>query len=169
MLKRMIVAGALLFNLVSNARAMVVFPLSGVWKNIRISQDGKFISNYLSMEPGEYTFKTKVEERDGELSTTSLALRISGAEDLYLQNPGWKSISLGPYSSSTRQITQKLKTPGDYNLSFELGNGNSISREINVIPELPGSVYFGMGAAGLVGLLAGREKRKGHYHGYRRG
>jgi len=65
-----------LFNLVSNAQAIIVFPLFGVWAKPRISQDGKFISNYLSMEPGKYTFKTKLEEVDGVASTTSLALRI---------------------------------------------------------------------------------------------
>jgi len=118
------------------AKAKISFPSSGVWAQPRIYDKltGKEVSDYNNIFLGEYQFKTKLIEVDGEDSTTTLFGEVIGPNNFYISHE-WEEINIAAGKSSIRYWTGTLSEVGQHQLIYKNGKGEIITRNFNVVPE----------------------------------
>ena len=140
-----------LFGVTSRADGDLIFPDSGVWSKPRIYQGTTLVPDITKMQPGNYTFKARVNNTTYPLpSIDTLTGGITGPEDY---NWDWDEITVES-SYTTRQRTETILSLGDYNLHFNLGSGQTINENFTIIPEPATLSLLGAGLA-----VATRKRR----------
>ena len=139
---------ATLLSLAGTSKADMIFSPSGVWSEPRIYDGSSVATEPLELDK-PYSIKTRIENTNTTTPITAyLTAEITGPQTFQFD---YGSITLNPDATSirTRTLSEGFTLPGDYTITMNLDNGQSIERDFNVVPEPSGLALLIAGVATL--------------------
>ena len=145
MIRKAIISGLALLAIAmpSKAEASLQFSDIGVWAQPRFYSGTTFAIEPLNINES-YSLKTKLFNDLDQQESNHLTAQITGPENFTLD---YGIVTIDPGKNSTRTRTfDGFSTPGNYEVTMNLDNRDSISRPFQVIPEPSTLAILGLGA-----------------------